>query len=274
MARRGARQVVSPTDLSRVPPVRSAPDAEAPDAVEIIDEAWDPAETTRPAQGRAGGDTRPGRPPRTLPPDITAELADQVGARAASGLERKLIDAARAYERERFPEALSLLRPVVRSAPGSGSARELMGLSLYRLGRWSDAAAHLEAHRDLTGAVHQLPVLADCYRALKRYPKVDELWQEVGAASPAAGIVAEGRIVAAGALADQGRLRQAIALLEKAPGPKGRRGPAMHHLRTWYALADLYERAGDIPRARRLFGQVAVVEPDLADTAARLAALG
>jgi hypothetical protein len=40
-----------------------------------------------------------------------------------------------------------------------------------------------------------------------------------------------------------------------------------------YALADLYERAGDAPRARELFGRVAATDPDFVDVHARLRAL-
>ena len=40
-----------------------------------------------------------------------------------------------------------------------------------------------------------------------------------------------------------------------------------------YALADLHERAGDLPRARQLFTVVAAADPDMGDVAARLRAL-
>ncbi len=55
----------------------------------------------------------------------------------------------------------------------------------------------------------------------------------------------------------------------RAPGKK----PQEHHLRVAYALADLHERAGDLPRARELFTVVATNDPDLGDVAARLRAL-
>ena len=83
--------------------------------------------------------------------------------------------------------------------------------------------------------------------------------------------MAEGRIVAAGSLADQGRLDDAIRLLSAAKTPTKR--PKEHHLRITYALADLHERAGDVPRARQLFGQVAAVDPELGDVTARVRAL-
>jgi tetratricopeptide (TPR) repeat protein len=151
--------------------------------------------------------------------------------------------------------------------------RELFGLTLYRLGRYREAAAQLEAFREVTGgSTEQHPVLADCYRAQRKFGLVDELWAELRDASPSAELVTEGRIVAAGALADQGRLADAIRLLEK--GWSSPKRPREHHLRRAYALADLYERAGDLPRARATFGWVVGHAPDLADAADRLRHLG
>ena len=82
-------------------------------------------------------------------------------------------------------------------------------------------------------------VLADAYRATRRYDAVAELWDELKAASPDPGLMAEGRIVAAGALADQGDLAGALQLLARArEAPKKVRD---HHLRQWYVLGDLYD---------------------------------
>ena len=97
-------------------------------------------------------------------------------------------------------------------------------------------------------------MLADCYRALRRHARVEELWTELKLASPSAPIVAEGRIVMAGSLADRGELRKAIALLRPAAAPPRR--IREHHLRTWYVLADLYDRSGDVTAARQLFSRI------------------
>jgi tetratricopeptide (TPR) repeat protein len=182
-----------------------------------------------------------------------------------------LREAGESFRRERFDEARRILRPLAKQAPRAASVRELYGLSLYRLGRWAQAAQELEAYRALTGSTEQDPVLADCYRALGRYAEVEELWDELRAASPRAELVAEGRIVAAGALADQGRLDEATRLLA-ASVSRPTRKPRLHHLRMAYALADLYERAGDLPRARELFARIAASDPGgptAADTTAR-----
>jgi tetratricopeptide (TPR) repeat protein len=203
--------------------------------------------------------------------DADAEIRRSVGAAKAPRFERQMREAGTAFRRGRFDEARRLLRPLAEAAPKVATVRELYGLTLYRLGRWKAAARELEAFRSSTGSVEQNPVLADCYRALKRYGAVDELWQELSAASPGAALVAEGRIVAAGALADQGRLQDAINLLQ--PALKPIRKAKEHHLRAAYALADLYERAGDLPRARELFQRIASADPDFVDVAARLRAL-
>ncbi len=186
-------------------------------------------------------------------------------------LEQRLKEASRAFRRDRFDEARTILRPLAEAAPTAESVRELLGLTYYRLGRWKTAITELEAFRDLSGSTEQHPVLADCYRALGRHAKVAELWEELRAASPSAALVAEGRIVLAGSLADQGDLGEAIAVLEAAKPPA--RKPQEHHLRVTYALADLYERAGDLPKARQLFGIVAAADPELGDVQARLRAL-
>ena len=180
--------------------------------------------------------------------------------------------AVRAYERDRYEEARRLLRRVVEAVPTSPAVRELYGLTLYRVGRWQDAITQLEEFHALTHSYDQHPVLADCHRALGETDRVAELWKELRLASPGASVVAEGRVVAAGAMADAGDLRGAIALLDKARTAV-KRDP-LQQVRTWFALADLYERAGDIPRARELFTRVVDYDPGLFDAAERLASLG
>jgi tetratricopeptide (TPR) repeat protein len=245
-------------------------------------EEWiDEGEVRGEARGAVGrgrtAPTRSARPTkarRPVPEEESAPdptLGKAVSAKTIDKAEQRLRDASRAFKRERFEEARKILRPLADAAPTAESVRELLGLTYYRLGKWKAATVELEAFRGLSGSTEQHPVLADCYRALGRHGKVAELWEELRAASPSAALVAEGRIVAAGSLADQGRLEDAIGLLAAAKLPAKR--PREHHLRVTYALADLYERAGDVPRARQLFGVVAATDPDLGDVSARLRAL-
>jgi tetratricopeptide (TPR) repeat protein len=229
-------------------------------------------ERARPAGAR--------RPRRDQPDTPDADSGDApagdairraVPANRVARFEARLKEATDAFRRERYEDARRILRSLAEQAPGATPVRELYGLTLYRLGRWAQAKRELEAFRTQTNSVEQHPVLADCYRALGQYAEVEELWDELRAASPSAELVAEGRIVAAGALADQGRLDDAIAVLEAAAKPTKR--PKQHHLRLAYALADLYERAGEAPQARELFGRVAASDPDFVDVQARLRAL-
>ncbi|HET6948822.1 MAG TPA: tetratricopeptide repeat protein [Acidimicrobiales bacterium] len=300
IARRGAgRAATEASDAFRAA-APSREDAEAPEAAAWQAEEWiDEGELRDEASGAVGrsratgrpdrragrpagadAEERPGRARRPSPAgrgagepgdDLAADVRKAVPANRVERFESRLRDASDAFRRERYEDARRMLRPLAEQAPGASSVRELYGLTLYRLGRWAQAQRELEAFRTQTASTEQHPVLADCYRALGRYAEVEELWEELREASPSAELVAEGRIVAAGALADQGRLPDAIELLEAAPKRTGR--PKLHHLRIAYALADLYERAGELPRARELFGLVADSDPDFVDIQARLRAL-
>jgi hypothetical protein len=103
---------------------------------------------------------------------------------------------------------------------------------------------------------------------------VAELWTELRRGSAGAELIAEARIVGAGALADTGDVAGAISLLASGGTAKTLRNPAERHIRQWYALADLYERVGGVPRARELFLRVARADRDAYDVQARLEALG
>jgi predicted Zn-dependent protease len=208
---------------------------------------------------------------RRGPADVQQEMA-RVAGRNANRAFGTLMAAADAFAHDREREALRILRPLREQAPDSPSVRELAGLCHYRIGNYAAASKELEAYASLSDSVDQNPVLMDCYRALKRWRKVEELWLELAQVSPTAGLVAEGRIVYAGALADQGRLPEALTLLRKRA--ESVKSPAEHHLRLWYALGDLEERAGNLARARELFHQVRRADPAFSDVAERLAALG
>ena len=232
--------------------------------------------------GESGGSplTQKQRGPRRRAPlpaapypasDPEVELVRALGARWGPVAVRRFEEAARAFRAERFREALPLLSRLSRDAPQVADVRELHGLVLYRLGRFRDAMTELEAFRELSGSVEQHPVLADCHRALGNTADVRALWLELGAASPSAALMTEGRIVLAGSKADRGELRAAIGVLERGMRLPAR--PQPHHLRRAYALADLYERSGRSPRARELFRWVESHDPRLADVSDRVRSL-
>ncbi len=222
-----------------------------------------PAKRTQPPSGR--------RRRRRGSDDVREELL-RLGGRKGGHYYAQLVEAADAFADDRNRDALRILRPLRDLVPDSPSVRELLGLAQYRTGNFAAAAKELEVYVELTGAADQHPVLMDCYRAQRRWHRVEVLWLELTAQSPSPEAVTEGRIVAAGALADRGELDAAITLLGRRE--RDLKQPKDHHLRLWYALADLEERAGNLSRARALFQRVRKHDPTFADVAERLAALG
>ena len=208
-----------------------------------------------------------------VPLDVASEVRGSLPAAVAGRAEAKLADAARAYGRDRYGEALTILRDLVRTLPEVSAVRELYGLTFYRLGRWNDAVRELESCYELSGSTDQHPVLADCERALGHHDRVAELWGELRQTGAGSDVLAEGRLVMAGSLADRGRFEEAIALL-LGPAMRPVRRPLDRHLRQWYALADLFERSGDLPRAREFFTKVVANDPELSDATERLSAIG
>ena len=200
------------------------------------------------------------------------KIKEQLGATADRAIER-LARALHAFEAHRYSESRKLIMPLLSQVVGLAIVHEVAGLSMYRLGRWQDAADQLEIARGIKpGEVVNHPVLADCYRALRRYEKVTELWESMKLLSPPAALLAEGRIVAAGALADQGELQSAVRMMTH--GTSDPHKVQEHHLREWYVLADLYDRAGDVASARRLFLKIQNSDAKFADIADRLNTLG
>ncbi len=300
VARRGARTLTSaPADSPTASEVwrqavarASAPPGSdaAPDQAWVPEETWieEPQADEVPRRGgqpsadptftprfrdlaSKEGVASPGGRRRRVPRPVVDELSAAAGAQRGGKLATRMADATYAFERERYEDARRILRSLASELPASAAVRELYGLVLYRTGQWAPAARQLETYRELSRSFDQHPVLADCYRALGRYGDAEEIWNELREASPSGDLVGEGRIVAAGCRADQGDLAGAIALLERAERRVKR--PQERHLRQWYALADLYERAGDIPRARELFARVATIDPDAFDVRQRLRSL-
>jgi len=294
VARRGAREVTKEPGQQRedtherdrraratAPPTRQAAWVREDGArTEWADVTTAATPTTRTARGARRSETTitPTTAPRpSLPPEVATEIrnaADAATALHKEHLVEKAEAAFGAYERSRFQDALRAIKPVADEAPRVAAVRELAGLAAYRVGRWREAARHLQAFDDLSDATEHLPVLMDIQRALQRPKKVAELWAELRHRSPDADVLAEGRIVAAASLAETGDLNGAISLLASAGASKAVRNPSTRHVRQWYVLADLYERAGDLPRAREYFERVHRVDPQAYDVRERLRALG
>ena len=129
-----------------------------------------------PVRSSAGAD-RPARPTST-------PRSGAWRGRNGDRFVRLLMEAADAFAHDREREALRILRPLRDQLPDSPSVRELVGLCQYRIGNYAAATKELEAYAELSGSVDQNPVLMDCYRAQRRWRKVDEAWLALAEASP------------------------------------------------------------------------------------------
>ena len=207
-----------------------------------------------------------------LSPEVTEDLTRQAANNRMDRYRERLTAAADALDRGRFDDARRMVMPVLRDLPDLAFAHEIAGLALYSTGQWRKAAAELELARQLDASLSHHAVLADCYRGMKRFAEVEVLWRELREGSPEPELMAEGRIVAAGALADQGDLAGALKVMDRATAvPKKRRD---YHLRQWYVIGDLHDRSGDVIKARQFFSLIATTDPEFADVRDRLAALG
>lgn len=223
------------------------------------------------ATDRAGSDG-PRREARPLDPEIGDELVDILGDQRGKRLSERLAQASEALDRERFDEARRIASSIAKEAPSVSAVQEVLGLANYRLGRYKQSVAALQQAQDLHENPALLPVIADGYRAMRRWQAVERVWEQIKAASPSQEVMAEGRIVWANSFADRDDLTAAIhAMTDGVKAPKRVRD---HHLRQWYVLGDFHDRLGDTIAARRYFATIADHDPEFVDVLARLRSLG
>jgi tetratricopeptide (TPR) repeat protein len=268
VARRGARQLSAPSNVGAYEDHRSVAAPSQP-AIWVRDE--------RPTALEPGTTGPSPRPRAELPGDVVAAVRTAGASLTNRGREHLVTitaEAVEAYNRGRYQDAARWIRPVAEVAPSVPAIREIAGLANYRAGKWRAALVHLRAHADLTADVTHLPAVMDCERALGHPRKVGWIFEEVRAASPTTEVLSEARIVLAATLSDRGKLAEAIALLVDAGADRRVRNPADRHVRQWYVLADLYERSGDVPKARELFTRVALADPGAYDVDDRIEELG
>ena len=204
---------------------------------------------------------------------VVEEFESALGTRAAGRAIRRYEAALQAFEAFRYDEARKILVPMAKEYSDVSAVHEMLGLCQYRAGQWKKAVAEIERALELNPEwIFNHAVLADCHRALGNHARVKELWKEVSEASPAPELMAESRIVYAGSLADQGHVEEALSVLSRQTADNKR--PAEHHLRQWYVIGDLHDRAGNIIEARRFFERIVSHEPGFADVVERLASLG
>jgi tetratricopeptide (TPR) repeat protein len=206
---------------------------------------------------------------------VARSVVEELRATSRSGQVDRAVQAferaVELMERERDAAAVTPAAEAKSLAPRSGAARELLGLALYRSGRFRDALRELLAYRRITGRLDQNHLIADSYRAIGASDKAVEPARQAIKARIPDEARAEAAVVGAAALADLGRFEESLALLRSAP--TGGRGARSFDLRLWYVAGDVLERLGRRREAAEEFRRIIRHDAQAFDAAERLANL-
>jgi tetratricopeptide (TPR) repeat protein len=196
----------------------------------------------------------------SLVPDNARRVGDHL---AAAGL---LLDddPKAAYAHASFAKAL---------AGRIGVVREAVGISAYSAGDYGTALAELRAARRITGDASQLPLMADCERALGRPQNALALLQDPQVRKLPKAVQVELSIVCSGARRDMGQAAAAVVALQGPDLDADSVSPWSPRL--WYAYADALLECGRNDEARQWFSAAAAIDDDeQTDAMERLAELG
>jgi tetratricopeptide (TPR) repeat protein len=216
-----------------------------------------------------------GRPAPRPSARLARELADEIRRTARPGDQDPAIARlARAIELLERGDAGASVREAEKAkalAPRSSSVREVLGMALYGQRRWAEALTELKAYRRLSGRVDQNHLMADSLRAIGRPAEAVPLVDEELRGKVPNEAKAEAVIVAASALADQGRWAEALAFLRRA---RTRDDVSEGYtLRLWYVRGDILARAGRTDEAADEFRKIVRHDVGAFDAAERLAEL-
>ena len=224
---------------------------------------------------------RPGAGPRGgpkahrggLPPQVVGELRHKARTGKADSAIARLERAAALLDRGDARGAAAEAAKAKELAPRAPAVREVLGLALYQLERFSEALSEMQAYRRMSGRADQNHIIADCLRALGRPDRAVPLAEEALAARGVPlSAKTEAVIVAASALADQGKFDQALGMLRRIRTRDDVAGPEV--IRVWYVTGDILERAGRKGDALREFRKILRHDASAYDAAERVAQLG
>jgi tetratricopeptide (TPR) repeat protein len=207
-----------------------------------------------------------------LPRDVLDEVRRSTRPPAQQDTLARLGRAIELLERDDPKGALVEAEKAKRLSPRSASVREVLGLAYYGQGRWQDALTELKAYKRISGRNDQNHLIADSLRGIGRradaVPLADEALRDRGVSNE---VKAEVVVVAASALADEGRFAEALAFLARARTKDDVAEP--YTLRLWYVKADILERAGRRREAADEFKKIVRHDASAFDAAERLSAL-
>jgi tetratricopeptide (TPR) repeat protein len=236
----------------------------------------------RPQQGRPSSGRSPEKPARpqsdptkrvevSLPADVVREIL-QAGGETRGREALKHADRAVQLIADREPERAILEAQRAKDLTSRSAAlREILALAYYGAGDWRSALREMQAYRRMSARLDENHIIADCYRALGKPDRAAEEADAAMGADVDAEVKAEAAVVGAAALADLGRLDQALAFLRRLP----ERTSVGHgfDLRVWYVTGDILARLGRNEEAAREFLRIVRYDPSAFDAADRLAAL-
>jgi tetratricopeptide (TPR) repeat protein len=211
--------------------------------------------------------------PALLDASVRAELRSL--GRVADQVAGHLVAAGQLLDSD--PElALRHARAARSRAARIGVVREAVGIAAYHAAEWSEALAELRAARRMTGSPQQLPVMADCERALGRPEQALRLVESARETDLGPAERVELRIVEAGARRDLGELSAALLALQSVGLDRSREAP--WSARLWYAYADVLLAAGRVAEAVEWFLAAAAADEegqtDAEERLSDIAALG
>jgi tetratricopeptide (TPR) repeat protein len=168
--------------------------------------------------------------------------------------------------------ALAFARAARARAARVAAVREAVGVAAYHAGEWAEALTELRTARRISGDPRNLPLIADCERALGRPEQAARVLSDPDVRRLDAETRVELLIVVAGARRDVGQLDAALSVLARGGLDRNRPGPGA--LRLWYAYGDALEAAGRTDEAAAWFAASAALDRDgELDSADRAAAL-
>jgi tetratricopeptide (TPR) repeat protein len=231
----------------------------------------------RPADRRGTRPPRPDEPP--LPAAVDTSVLDAAVRAELRPLSKAAADAVAGHlvMTAEFLDtdprrALAHARAARARAGRIAAVREAVGIAAYHAEEWSEALTELRTARRISGDARNLPVIADCERALGRPAQALRALDDPSAATLDPPTRAELLIVVAGARRDLGQLDAALSVLAR--GGIDPQRPKPGSMRLWYAYADALEAAGRRAEAARWFAASAALDPEgELDAAERAAAL-
>lgn len=219
---------------------------------------------------RRGGARRP-QQPSTLPRDVVEELRRVTKPTQLRDATSRLSRAVELLDRGDSGAAAAEAANAKALSPRSPAVREVLGLALYGQGRWREALTELKAYRRFSGRADQNHVIGDCLRALGKPQDAVPLAEETLRSKVPNEVKAEVVVVAASALADQGRYAEALAFLGRARTRGDVSEP--YTLRLWYVRGDILAKSGRRDDAEAEFRKIMRHDPTAFDVAERLAEL-